>query len=571
MNILRNGLANAMAVIKKLPTVFRVADEEFATAGGRIARILGGSTTGADDYTEIYKTHVWVYAAINAIARNVSGVPFVFQTKSGRAAESHAFAELFERPNKWQGFGQLIESLTSWLHLNGEVMLVMRRGSFTEVPKEMAAVDSTMFEPVLSKTTGRLVGWTVDNDDGTKTPYNLYEVVFIKFWNPEDEWRGLSPISAAAAGITQDLIANRYNTEFFRNSGSPSGVIEIEQNLTDTEFERLVRQYEDRHGGAENSHKMLILEGGAKFKPTVFGPKDMEFLSQKKWNRDEVLAAYGIPKLEVGIIEEGANLAVIKVQSREFWLKNLIPKMKMIEWALWSQLFVGINSGRVWAEFDYSSIQALQDDFKEMVQTAKTLWEMGYPMNQINKRLNLGMPENSWQNTAFSPVNVAPISVDDNGTPIHPNFLTPAADPLEPSPTGPDTSPQKGPEPPKQIAPPATAQTAPPAKAYADLEKKLGTWLFKQRVKQLKAIEKGEHLSLDKGQESLKKYLGDRDISVDASDLQNLIHSEVTNILVLHQGDKERIINEVKGLYNKVSRALPRLAEALYKRHTSEM
>jgi PIN domain nuclease of toxin-antitoxin system len=100
------------------------------------------------------------------------------------------------------------------------------------------------------------------------------------------------------------------------------------------------------------------------------------------------------------------------MQSREFWLKNLIPKMELIEWHLWAQLFSKISGGRVWAEFDTSAIDALQDEFHEKVATARSLWEMGYTMNQVNKRLKLGLPENSWQDTAFRPTQIEALAVD---------------------------------------------------------------------------------------------------------------------------------------------------------------
>jgi len=556
MNMLTTSFHQALTLLKNIPTVFRVPDKEFASGGGRIARIFGGQSGAVESQTEVYKANVWVFAAVNAIARNISGVPFVFQTAKGVAKDSHAFTELFERPNRWQGFGQFIETLISWWHVNGEVMIVMRRDSFQEVPKEMAAVDSTPFLPILSEGTGRLLGWKVENPQGGDTIFQLHEVIKIKFWNPDDPWTGLSPIAAAAQAIQQDFVANAYNTEFFKNSGAPSGVIEIDQNMTDAEFERLVRQYDDRHAGESKRHKMLILEGGAKFKPTVFSQKDMEFLQQQKWNRDQTLAAYGIPKLEIGIIEEGANLAVIKVQSREFWIKNLIPKMKMVEWALWSQLFSQINGGRVWAEFDISAIDALHDEFHETVKTARSLFELGYPANQINKRLNLGMPLNPWQDTAFIQVNMTSLSLDANGTVIPSNQLPPSKDPLELSPVGA-----------VREASPA-AETASEPQQVKQLEHKLSAFLFRQRVRQLKALEQDSAHLLDcrTEQQKFHTYLTDRGMEYDVFDLQQLISTEIAKILVTHQGQKELIIQETKQFYNKIGKALPELAKALQTR-----
>jgi HK97 family phage portal protein len=173
----------------------------------------------------------------------------------------------------------------------------------------MVVDDPTRFEPKFSKTTGRLIGWVKHKDNGEMVPLRLHQVLYIKFWNPDSPIDGLSPISAAANGIEGDLLASQFNTNFFQNSGSPAGVIEMEGNLTDEQFNRLVRQYEDRHGGTQNAHKVLILEANAKFKQSSFTQKDMDFLNQKKWNRDETLAVFNVPKMEVGVWDD-INFAI---------------------------------------------------------------------------------------------------------------------------------------------------------------------------------------------------------------------------------------------------------------------
>ena len=545
------------AVVKAIPTVRRTTDNEFLL-GGRFQTVFGIPAQSLIE-EQVYSTTPWPYAAINAIARNIQTVPFVFEKEGGRAAKNHAFVDLFERPNRWQGFGQFMESIVSWLHLEGEVFIVLRRGNENEVPKEMTPDNPTHWEEAIDDDTKRLVGWFRVMEDGSKVPFRFHEVVHIKFWNPLNEFRGLAPMSAARDAIIQDKLTNEFNTTFFRNSGSPAGVIEMDENLTETQFERLARQYDDRHGGAGNAHKMLLLEGGAKWKQTTFSQKDMEFLNQKKWNRDEILAVYNVPKMEVGIIEEGANLAVIKMQSQEFWQKNLIPKMDLIIWAFWSQLFSRINGGRVWAEFDTSGIQALHANYHENVQTAHRLWEMGYPVNQSNKRLNLGMEENSWQNFGFKPVNMEALAVDEDGTPIPADTTNPDAEHFLPSPTG---SSNGGSNEGKPIAPkPTAAPTMRPqvAQTGKSLIQPMQTFFFKQRVRQLKSFESGMTNLVDVTTE-ISKLMEATENALDPMVCDQIItevHRQLLEIVTLHLGDNEKIMNETKKLYNQLSKAVP--------------
>ena len=556
--------------VKAIPTVKRTTDNEFLL-GGRLETIFGIPPNSLiEEHT--YVSTPWPYAAINTIARNIQQVPFVFQKEGGPAAKNHAFVELFERPNRWQGFGQFMESLVSWLHLEGEVFIVLRRKNENEVPKEMTPDNPTHWEEVIDKETKRLVGWFRVMEDGTKTPFRFHEVVHIKFWNPLNEFRGLAPMSAARDAIIQDRLTNTFNTNFFANSGAPSGVIEMEENLTDKQFERLAKQYDDRHGGAGNSHKMLLLEGGAKWKPTAFTQKDMEFLNQKKWNRDEILAVYGVPKMEVGITEEGANLAIVKMQSQEFWQKNLMPKMDLIVWAFWSQMFSRINGGRVWAEFDTSSIQALHANYHENVATARSLWEMGYPANQVNKRLNLGMEENSWQNFGFKPVNIEVLAVDDDGTPIPPDTTNPDAEHFLPPATGSATGSNEGtPIVPKPTAPPTVRPLA--AEAGKVLITTMQTFFFKQRVRQLKLFESSmtNLVEVDSEIGKLMQVAGNALDPRICDQIITEVHRQLLEIVTLHFGDNEKIISKTKQLYNQLSKAVPDLVLTIRDMDTIEI
>jgi PIN domain nuclease of toxin-antitoxin system len=295
----------------------------------------------------------------------------------------------------------------------------------------------------------------------------------------------------------------------------------------------------------------------------------MDFLNQKKWNRDETLAVFNVPKMEVGVWDD-INFAIAKVQAREFWLKNLIPKMKLITWIFWSQLFEKINGGRVWAEFDYSGIEALQDEFNEKVKVARTLWEIGYPMNQVNDRLNLGMPENSWQNTAFLPVNMQTLAVDTDGKPlVVPNTSNPGQDPITPSGTGATDESREGEKvalaPPPGSAPnPGQAATSTGNKEYVTLlTRKMKSFFYHQRTRQLKLLEKTGVGVLASSNE-YDKFVKALSNITDTSTLEGLpeyINKKVLEIVCLNVDDKLRMSNEVKELYNGIEKLLPAIAE----------
>jgi HK97 family phage portal protein len=360
--------------------------------------------------TQPYREHVWVYACVNAIAQSISSVPLLFKTgtrKDSQVVESHPLIDLFENPNPMMSGSQLLEATLIYLGLTGEAFYILERQNEREIPKELWVVDPGRLKEVLDEKSGLVSGW-IYSKGARQIPLQPHEVVFFRYFNPYNDYRGLAPLQAARSGIEQDFWAGQYNAAFFKNSAQPGGVLETSGNLTDEEYQRLLAQWQDRHGGAPKAHTIALLEGGLSYKQTGLSQKDMDFLEQRKWNREEIMAAFKVPKPELGLYED-VTYATSKTQRKLFWENTLLPKMTLIEFVLWSQMLRHIESGRIWAEFDYASINALQEDRDELVGSAQKLWSMGVPLNTINEYLGLGLPTVEGGDVGYLPFNLAPV------------------------------------------------------------------------------------------------------------------------------------------------------------------
>ncbi len=345
-----------------------------------------------------YAVNPWVKGAIDAVSLNISSTPLAWKNSRGEVAskrDAADWSDLFEKPNALMGQQQLFEATVTYMLHYGECMWVLDRQEPTKIPTAIEPFNGKLFDAVTDKQ-GKLLYWTVETIDekGNKkeTKFQKWEVVFFRLNNPYDRLRGLSPLEAAQLSIDQDQLASQYNKAFFNNSALPGGVIEIEEEITDEQFNRMQAQFQEHHQGVSKAHMLAVLEGGAKYKQLVPSQKDMEFLNQKKWNRDEILSCFKVPKMELGIWDE-ANFSIAKIQAREFWVKNLLPKMKLIEYTLWAQLFSVTSTGKIYADFDTSQIEALQAEVAEKIEMVFKLWQMGYPINVLNDRFGLRMPK----------------------------------------------------------------------------------------------------------------------------------------------------------------------------------
>ena len=354
--------------------------------------------------TQPYRQSVWTYACINAIAENIAQVPFKLRKDAGNlepdTIESGELYDLFQSPNPLMNcFDDLIKATFIFYCLRGEAFWIMEgRTDITKPPKEIWTFDPSRFEPVTDKNTGMLLGWKYK---GLSDVYlSVNEVLQFKMFNPYDDIRGLAPVEAASLSIDQNYQSGIYNKAFFENGATVGGYISIPEELSDESFTRLVKQFEDRHKGADKAHRIAIVEGGGKFTPARMTQKDMEFIECKRMTKEEILAVFKVNPVVLGDYSQIKSYEGIKSAHKAFWEECLVPKITYFENVLWIKFFSKVGQrrgkGRVWGQFDLANVGSLLTNYKEKIAIAKDMFFMGWPINHINKRLGLGMKEVPW-------------------------------------------------------------------------------------------------------------------------------------------------------------------------------
>lgn len=356
--------------------------------------------------TKPYKQVSWVYACVKAIAMNIARVPFKLW-RGDQILEEGPLYELFRDVNPYMSRWQLWETTMTFLELTGNAFWILDYpgGDTRRVPVRIWIFGPDRMRPEVRD--GVLVGWTYQHRN-RRERFSVEEVIHFKYVNPYGDLMGMGPLQAAREAVQQDWWAQMYNRSMFKNSAEPGGVLETEQPLTTQQVGELRKQWEARHRGADKAKRVAILHSGLKWKQIGLSPKDMEFLAARKFNREEICAVFKVPPVEVGIMEY-ARYANADVQRRIFWETNLIPKLKYLEDKLNTDLFARV-APEVTGEFDLSGVEVLKEDFKEKVETAYKLWQMGVPLNEINEKLDLGFKEVPWGDDWWINMNLMPAS-----------------------------------------------------------------------------------------------------------------------------------------------------------------
>lgn len=310
----------------------------------------------------------WVYRCIQVKQSAIMQTPFLL--KSGRESDAPVIEnardvmDFLNQPNPFMSYQDFINAIVSSLELTGDAYLEW----VIEAGKPEAWVLATdQINPIPSKR-NMVSGYRYLGLNGQAITFLPDELLRITYYNPTDPLHGLPPVKAAERDLISEYFSGNYNNNFFKNGAVLRGILEAPGHVTDEEAERFRSKWRSQYNGDDNAHKIAILMGGWKYNPIGVNPKDMEFLLLRKWAREAILAAMGVPPVLVGVFEY-ANYANSKEQIKIFWQNTAIPQMKKLEHGI-SMLLQKLFKREIYFCFDTTEIEALQEEQTAIVNQA---------------------------------------------------------------------------------------------------------------------------------------------------------------------------------------------------------
>lgn len=180
---------------------------------------------------------------------------------------------------------------------------------------------------------------------------------------------GESRLSFASEVIRAGLAAQAYNQAFYESGGQPSGVLTVDADLSGNEMgadgqptgrtvkDVLRDEWEKVHSGAQNSHRIAILDHGLKYQSLAISQKDAMFIEQQSQTIEDIARYFSMPlyKLQSGkqsynsneqnSIEYAGSLrpSVIQSEQEQTW-KLLMPSEINEGWEIGTNMMALLRS-----------------------------------------------------------------------------------------------------------------------------------------------------------------------------------------------------------------------------------
>ncbi len=306
-----------------------------------------------------------VSACVSLISSSIASLPaYVYaESEGGRAIQSrHSLARLVKGGvNEHQTWACFIESLIASTLLTGNGIAIIERNTRGELIGLRFVPWSCV--TVVALPNGR-IAYDIQNDStlGAIWPKGRYlsgEVLHLRD-RSDNGVIGVSRLRRAAAVLEMGITVNEFAQTWFDRGMNPSGVIESEMGVGRDTIKRIKDAYEKAYAGISQAGRLMILDGGLKWKPNQATAEDGELLTSRKFTTEEICRIFQVSPIMVADLSHGTFTNSIEMfkQFVRLCLAGWIEKLK----AEFSRsVFAGDEVFTHSLDFDLSSFMKADD------------------------------------------------------------------------------------------------------------------------------------------------------------------------------------------------------------------
>ena len=348
------------------------------------------STTTAID--EGYNASAIVYAAVEKRAKLIASVPWYAGIKGAdgeveRLPLNHPLNILLNRPNPDQSWYELMYCASQMLDLSGSAFMPEVKGGARAQPISIAVLNSEFMK--IKPGTERLVAmYQYVNGNITKN-IDPDDMVQLKLPNPKNPYFGQPVLMAGGRAADIDREAGNWQKASLQNRNISDIHVEVPEGTQPDQVAAISQALKERGQSPDNARAPLVTSG--KINQLSRTAVEMDFTNSRRNVWTELAAVFGTPLGTLGFTED-LNLANAEAMMKQLWQETIIPQLELFKRQFDHQLASEFGPNIVMT-FDLSNVTALQESLDSKLTNAERLWRLGFSVEAINKRLEMGFDE----------------------------------------------------------------------------------------------------------------------------------------------------------------------------------
>ena len=310
---------------------------------------IGEAATPVNFDTAMQLSAVW--ACVKLLAETVASLPLaLYRLDNVRTVErDHPLALLLAgKPNPYQTKIEFFETVLVNLLLYGNAFVHIVRMDSGRVTMLMPLMSSQMDVTLLAN--GGVV-YAQQHDGGVQV-YAAESIWHLKMLG--NGVIGLSPLAFMRDTVGIALGAEKATTKVYANGAKPSGVLTMDRLLTQEQRAQVRQNFNSLTTGTDE--RLLVLELGAKFEAIAMSPQDIELLSSRKYQVQEIARWFGVPSVLINDNSTTTWGSGIEQIVQGFYKLTLRPILEKIEASMRAHLLTPTERTRYEFEFDFEGL-----------------------------------------------------------------------------------------------------------------------------------------------------------------------------------------------------------------------
>lgn len=326
----------------------------YSLADDATAHLFGAHVSGCERVTpNNCETISAVFNAVTVITQGVARLPLLVYKKNkggGKLrADTNPVYDLFHRaPNSFMTPFEFKEMMVGHLLLRGDFFALKWISPRSGI--ELLPMHPDRVHVYLDPSSGLTYEYQ-DQKQGNIL-FGQDEIFHVKGLR-SDGRRGKSIITVGEMGLTRARSADNYAGEYFENSATPLGILKYPKALDDEVYDRLKGDWESKHKGGGNRHRVAILEEGLEWQQLGINNRDSQFLESRQFEITEIARWFNLPPHKIKDLSH-ATFSNIEHQGAEFHQDSILPWCTRIQEHV-SRCFFSNQKG-LFAEFLYDSL-----------------------------------------------------------------------------------------------------------------------------------------------------------------------------------------------------------------------
>lgn len=234
------------------------------------------------------------YACRRLISETIGSMPIYLYKKDKDGGlikvDDHQLINLFRgKVNRWQTRVEFFETMAAQLCFTGNAYARKIYGLNNNIVS-LEPLMSEQMEVSLQKNGEISYRYTQDNK---VTEFNENEIWHNKLFG--NGIVGLSPLGYAKRTLGISQAAEENVTEIYENGGKPTGLLKIDKVLTPQQRNAIKDNFAEI--SEKKDQRLFVLEADMAFEKMSLSPSDIELLSSRRFQIEDVARFFGVPSV----------------------------------------------------------------------------------------------------------------------------------------------------------------------------------------------------------------------------------------------------------------------------------